>query len=303
MLCPMTRWQLSDVPDQTGRTVLVTGANSGLGFQTSLELARKGARVLLACRNPQRASEALGRIRAEVPAGSAELVSLDLSSLDSVERAAEDVAGRLGSLDVLINNAGIMAVAEGKTADGFELQFGTNHLGHFALTGRLMPLLLAADAPRVVTVSSTAHVIGKIDFADLHGASGYGRWRAYGQSKLANLLFASELQKRAGGRVLSTAAHPGYAATHLQSGQGQAAFQALMNVGNRLLAQSDAAGAWPSLYAATMPEVIGGDFYGPRLTVRGYPVKAWRTASAKDNDVATKLWDISEELTKVEYRF
>ncbi len=299
----MTRWTPSDLPDQTGRTVLVTGANSGLGFQTSLELARRGARVLMACRNPGRAEDALGRVRLEVPGAAAELVSLDLSSLDSVERAAEDVRSRVPHLDLLVNNAGIMAVPEGKTADGFELQFGTNHLGHFALTGRLLPTLLAADAPRVVTVSSTAHIIGKINFADLHATNGYGRWKAYGQSKLANLLFASELQRRAGGRILSASAHPGYAATHLQEHQGQAAFQVLMNFGNKVLAQSDAAGAWPSLYAAAMPDVIGDDFYGPRLTVRGYPVKAWRTASAKDATVARTLWDVSEELTKVTYAF
>jgi NAD(P)-dependent dehydrogenase (short-subunit alcohol dehydrogenase family) len=299
----MTRWTSSDLPDQTGRTVLVTGANSGLGFQTSLELARRGARVLMACRNPGRAEDALGRVRQEVPGAAAELVSLDLSSLDSVEHAAEEVASRVPHLDLLVNNAGIMAVPEGRTADGFELQFGTNHLGHFALTGRLLPTLLAADAPRVVTVSSTAHIMGKINFADLHATGGYGRWKAYGQSKLANLLFASELQRRAGGRILSASAHPGYAATHLQEHQGQAAFQVLMNVGNKLLAQSDAAGAWPSLYAAAMPEVTGNDFYGPRLTVRGYPVKAWRTASAKDATVARTLWDVSEELTKVTYAF
>ena len=295
----MTRWTPSDLPDQTDRTVLVTGANSGLGYQTSLELARRGARVLMACRNPARAQAALAQVRAEVPSAQVELVSLDLSSLDSVERAAEDVAGRLGALDLLVNNAGIMAVPEARTSDGFELQLGTNHLGHFALTGRLLPMLLAADAPRVVTVSSTAHLIGKINFADLQAAKGYGRWKAYGQSKLANLLFTSELQTRAGGRILSAAAHPGYAATHLQEHQGQAAFQALMSFGNKVFAQSDVQGAWPSLYAAAMPDVIGNDFYGPHLTVRGYPVKAWRTASAKDTAVAARLWDVSEELTKV----
>ena len=300
----MTRWTASDMPDQTGRTALVTGANSGLGFQTSLELARHGARVLMACRNPARAEAARGRLRLEVPNAAVELVAMDLASLASVEKAAVDVAARVGSLDLLVNNAGVMAVPEGKTVDGFETQFGTNHLGHFALTGRLLPLLLAAPAGRVVTVSSGAHVIGKIHFEDLQAAQGYDRWRRYGQSKLANLLFTSELQKRAGGALVSTAAHPGYAATHLQEGQGQPLFEALMKVGNVVLAQSDAQGAWPSLYAATMPSVAGNDYYGPMLLgVRGHPVKTWRTGAAKNAADAARLWDVSEQLTQVTYAF
>jgi NAD(P)-dependent dehydrogenase (short-subunit alcohol dehydrogenase family) len=300
----MTRWTPYDIPDQTGRTVLVTGANSGLGFHTTLELARKGARVLMGCRNPAKAETALGLIRGQVTNPAIELVALDLASLDSVERAADDVASRLPHLDLLVNNAGIMAVPYGRTADGFEMQLGTNHLGHFALTGRLLPLLLAADAPRVITVSSGAHVIGAMHFDDLAADNGYQRWRRYGQSKLANLLFTSELQRRAGGRILSAAAHPGYAATHLQDGQGQAAFQALMHLGNKLLAQSDSQGAWPQLYAATMPDVLGDSYYGPHLlSLRGHPVSTWRTGAARDKDTARTLWDISEELTKVVYTF
>jgi NAD(P)-dependent dehydrogenase (short-subunit alcohol dehydrogenase family) len=298
----MTRWTPTDMPDQSGRTALVTGANSGLGLQTSLELARKGARVLMACRNPQKAQAALARVRGEVPNAQAELVSLDLASLDSIEAAADDVAGRTKALDLLVNNAGVMAVPKATTADGFEMQLGTNHLGHFALTGRLLPLLLAADAPRVVTVSSGAHVIGSIDFADLQAEQGYARWRRYGQSKLANLLFTSELHRRAGGRLLAAAAHPGYAATHLQEGQGQPLFEALMKVGNKVLAQSDSQGAWPSLYAATMPDVLGDSYYGPHLMgLRGHPVPTWRTPAAKDPETARRLWDVSEELTKVHY--
>ncbi|MCW2671548.1 MAG: rhlG2 [Frankiales bacterium] len=300
----MTRWTPTDIPDQTGRTALVTGANSGLGFHTTVELARKGARVLMACRNPAKAETALGLVRKEVPGGAVELVSLDLASLDSVEQAADDVAGRLPHLDLLVNNAGIMAVPFGRTADGFELQFGTNHLGHFALTGRLLPLLLAAGAPRVITVSSGAHAIGRLQFDDLAADGGYQRWRRYGASKLANLLFASELNRRAGGRILSAAAHPGYAATHLQEGQGQPAVEALMRLGNKVLAQTDQQGAWPSLYAATMPDVLGDSYYGPHLMgLRGHPVPTWRTGLAKDTDDARKLWDISEELTKVRYTF
>ena len=298
----MTRWTPTDIPDQTGRIALVTGANSGLGFHTTLELARKGARVLMACRNPSKAEAALAMVRKEVTNPTVELVQLDLASLDSVERAAADVAGRVPHLDLLVNNAGIMAVPFGKTADGFEMQFGTNHLGHFALTGRLLPLLLAADEPRVVTVSSGAHVIGKLRFDDLTADGGYQRWSRYGMSKLANLLFSAELHRRAGGRILATAAHPGYAATHLQEGQGQAAFQALMTFGNKILAQSDSQGAWPQLYAATMPEVLGDSYYGPHLlNLRGHPVPTWRTPAARSTEDARKLWDISEELTKVLY--
>jgi NAD(P)-dependent dehydrogenase (short-subunit alcohol dehydrogenase family) len=300
----MMRWTPDDMPDQTGRTALVTGANSGLGFQTTLGLARRGARVLMACRNPAKAETALGLVRTEVPGAAVELVALDLASLASVEEAAEDVRSRVPHLDLLVNNAGVMAVPEGRTVDGFEVQFGTNHLGHFALTGRVLPLLLAADAPRVVTVSSGAHAIGTLHFDDLHAEKRYDRWRRYGMSKLANLLFSSELQRRAGGRVLSAAAHPGYAATHLQEGQGQAVFEALMRVGNRVLAQSDIQGAWPSLYAATMPDVAGDSYYGPHLMgLRGHPVPTWRTAAAKSTEDARKLWDVSEELTKVVYAF
>jgi NAD(P)-dependent dehydrogenase (short-subunit alcohol dehydrogenase family) len=300
----MTRWTPSDMPDQTGRTALVTGANSGLGFQTSLELARRGARVLMACRNPARAEAALGRLRLDVPHASVELVAMDLASLASVEEAAADVGSRVGALDLLVNNAGVMAVPEGRTVDGFETQLGTNHLGHFALTGRLLPLLLAGAGPRVVTVSSGAHVIGKIHFEDLQADKGYDRWRRYAQSKLANLLFTSELQKRAGGSLLVAAAHPGYASTHLQEGQGQPFFEALMKVGNVVLAQSDAQGAWPSLYAATMPDVSGNDYYGPMiLGLRGHPVKTWRSGPAKSAPDAARLWGLSEELTKVTYAF
>jgi NAD(P)-dependent dehydrogenase (short-subunit alcohol dehydrogenase family) len=298
----MTRWTPSDIPDLTGHTALVTGANSGLGFWTSVELARHGARVLMACRNPDRASAALDRLASEAPGSSAELVALDLASLSSVADAATDVAGRTDALDLLVNNAGIMAVGEGRTADGFELQLGTNHLGHFALTGRLLPLLLKGSGPRVVTVSSYAHKIGTIRFDDLMGEHGYRRWRAYGQSKLANLLFALELDRRAHGRLTSVAAHPGYAATHLQQGQGQKRFEQLMSLGNRVLAQSDAQGSWPSLRAATDPEVRSGDYFGPHLMeLRGSPVLTGRSRHARDLDAAARLWEVSEDLTGVRY--
>ncbi len=300
----VTRWTPADLPDQTGRTALVTGANSGLGFHTSLELARMGARVLMACRNPTKAQDALGRIRLAVPNARVELVALDLASLASIEMAAADVAGRVPSLDLLVNNAGVMAVPQGTTTDGFERQLGTNHLGHFALTGRLLPQLLNASAARVVTVSSGAHKIGRMNFEDLMGTGGYHRWRAYGQSKLANLLFTAELDRRGGGQLLAAAAHPGYAATELQMGTGQPVVEVLMKIGNTLIAQSDAQGAWPSLYAATAPDVKGDDYFGPHLLeLRGNPVRVGRSKQAGSLPDAARLWDVSLELTGVSYHF
>ncbi len=298
----MTRWTPADLPDQSGRIALVTGANSGLGFWTTVELARRGARVLMACRNPSKAQDALARVRGEVTGANVELVAMDLASLASVAEAAEEVRGRVTHLDLLVNNAGIMAVPQGRTVDGFELQLGTNHFGHFALTGRLLALLRNGNAPRVVTVASGAHVIGRMDFDDLGADRSYHRWRRYGQSKLANLLFTAELDRRAHGVLLAAAAHPGYASTHLQQGQGQAAFEALMKVGNRVLAQSDQQGAWPQLYAATMPDVQGGDYYGPHLfDLRGHPKKASTTRHARSLGDARRLWEVSEDLTGVHY--
>jgi len=296
-------WSAADAPDQTGRVVLVTGANSGLGLHTTIGLARKGARVLMACRDAGRAEAALRRVRLAVPGAAAELVTLDLASLNSVESAADEVASRVDALDLLVDNAGVMATPRTTTVDGFELQLATNHLGHFALTGRLLPLLLAAPSPRVVVVSSGAHRMGRIAFDDLQGERSYSRWGAYGQSKLANLLFARELGRRAAGTaLLVAAAHPGYAATHLQSGHGSVALAALLRVGNAVVAQSDEAGALPSLYAATMPDVHPGDYWGPALAeVRGAPKRVGRSDAAQDDAVAGRLWDVSEQLTGVSY--
>ena len=299
----MSRWSAADVPDQSGRVALVTGANSGLGLHTSIALARKGARVLMACRDAGRAQAALQRVRADAPGATVELVTLDLASLASVEAAADEVAGRTPVLDLLVDNAGVMATPKGVTADCFELQLGTNHLGHFALTGRLLPLLLAAPAARVVVVSSGAHRTGRIAFDDLQSERGYSRWKAYGQSKLANLLFVRELDRRAAATpLLVAAAHPGYAATHLQSGQGSFLLEAVMKVGNAVIAQSDQAGALPSLYASTMPDVQRGDYWGPSLAeIRGAPKRVGRSAAAQDDAVARRLWDESERLTGVTY--
>lgn len=297
----MSAWTAEDIPDQSGRTVLVTGANSGLGLHTCLGLARQGARVLMACRSTARGQEALERVRRATPGAAVELVTLDLASLASVRAAAAEVGDRLDRLDLLVDNAGIMAVPRSVTEDGFESQLGTNHLGHFALTGLLLPGLLAAPTPRVVVVSSSAHRMGRIDFDDLQSQRRYSRWGAYGQSKLANLLFAGELQRRAGDRLLVASAHPGYAATHLQSGQGSPLLETVLKVGN-LFAQSGAQGAWPSLYAATMPDVQADDYWGPGLAeVRGHPKRVGRTAAARDMTVAHRLWQVSETLTGVTY--
>jgi NAD(P)-dependent dehydrogenase (short-subunit alcohol dehydrogenase family) len=313
----MTKWSVADIPDLSGRRAVVTGANSGIGYHTALELARHGADVVLACRDQGRGKEALDRLREHAVgtpgAASARLESLDLASLVSVRAFAE----RYGDapLDILVNNAGVMALPRRTTADGFELQFGTNHLGHFALTGLLLANLLAAGAggggaARVVTVSSMAHVIGRMNFDDLQGERHYGRWRAYGQSKLANLLFAFELDRRArrvGAPLVSVASHPGYAATNLQTAsaklEGSSLRERFMELGNRVFAQPSAAGAQPSLYAATAPEVEGGTFWGPSGPMqRGAPGRNLVTMPAARREAdAARLWDVSETLTGVRF--
>jgi len=271
-------------------------------------LARAGARVVLACRNPAKAANALAAVEACATTAAPFVVPLDLADLASVEAAADEVSKRVDHLDVLMNNAGVMAIPMTRTADGFEMQFGTNHLGHFALTGRLLPVLLAADAPRVVMTSSQAHRIGKMRWADIHWRKRYSKWGAYGQSKLANLLFTFELDRRARherSALIAAAAHPGYAATHLQAAgvEGQALMTRVMELGNRLLAQSDADGALPQLYAATMPDVQGGDYFGPDgLFERvGSPEKVGRKPAARDAKSAARLWELSEQETGVTY--
>jgi len=305
------KWTTADIPDQSGRTALVTGANSGLGLQTATALAGAGAAVLLGCRDLGRAETAAEEIRAKTPGATLEVVELDLGDLDSVKRAAEEVSARGSDLDLLVNNAGVMAPPRRETAQGFELQFGTNHLGHFALTGRLLDTLLAAPAPRVVTVSSVAHRAGKMDFDDLNWKESYSRWPAYGRSKLSNLLFTSELARRAAiadSDLVAAAAHPGYAATNLQtSGPGMGPLgliaKPVMKVANVFLAQSDANGALPSLYAATAPDVAGGEYFGPdgMGEQRGHPTRVGRTSRASNEEDAKRLWTVSEELTDVTY--
>ncbi|HZC27534.1 MAG TPA: oxidoreductase [Actinopolymorphaceae bacterium] len=307
---PATRWTADAIPDLTGATAVVTGANSGLGYHTSLELARYGATVVMACRDLRRGEVALSEITKTVGRPELELRRLDLADLSSIRAFAMEMTTAHPRLDLLVNNAGIMGIPRQLTADDFEMQLGTNHLGHFALTGLLMPTLTAAPAPRVVTVSSQMHAVGTIDFDDLMSERRYGPWRAYGQSKLANLLFTFELQRwagRANAPLTSVASHPGYAATNLLSNTASARRQVWMRRASaavtRLVARPAALGALPSLYAATMPDVSGGEFFGPRAFggSRGFPTRIRAVSKAYDEATAVRLWERSEALTGVEY--
>jgi NAD(P)-dependent dehydrogenase (short-subunit alcohol dehydrogenase family) len=301
-------WTAEQIPDQAGRVAVVTGANSGLGFITARDLVLAGAEVVLACRNTKKGEAAVESIRSAEPGGSVTVEELDLSSLASVRTFVERFGASHQSLDLLINNAGVMAPPRRETADGFELQFATNHLGHFALTGLLLSRMQGREDARVVTVSSTAHKLGRIDFDDLQRRRHYFRWTAYGQSKLANVLFARELDRRlraAGSTVSSLAAHPGYASTNLQSAGPPALDRAVFAVANRLLAQRPEMGALPQLYAATRPNLDGGLFVGPDgpSEQRGYPKVVSPNKAGRDEATAERLWSVSEELTGVEYSF
>ncbi len=298
-------WDSSDIPDVTGRTFLVTGATSGLGFETAKALAAAGGQVVLAGRSRAKLAEAQRRI----PQPTLSL-NLDLADLGSVRAAAEKLP--VPSVDVLINNAGVMAPPLGRTTDGFETQIGTNHLGHFALTGLLLPRMpIDGGDARVVTVSSGAHRMGNVDLDDLNfDHRRYSPWPAYGQSKLANLLFMAELDRRAqanGWSLRSVAAHPGYAATNLQfAGPAWAhnpVGKQMTRLMNAVVGQSAASGARPQLYAATMPDVRGGDYFGPDgpFESRGAPKRVGRSKAAHDAGIAARLWELSEELTAVHY--
>ena len=303
------RWTAADIPDQSGRVAIVTGANSGLGLATARELARAGARVVLACRSSAKGDQAAARIRANVRDGALEVAPLDLADLASVREFAERTAAAHERIDLLINNAGIMAAPRRITKDGFESQFGTNHLGHFALTGLLLGALLEAPAPRVVTVSSWLHRRGTMRFDDLQGEGKYDRWGAYGQSKLANLMFCFELQRRAVAAdtaLLSTAAHPGYASTNLQFAASDRFYEKAFGwIGNRLVAQSADMGALPTLYAGTVGDLPGGTFVGPggRKQQRGYPMIVTAAGKAYEENDWRRLWELSEQLTGVHYEF
>jgi len=297
-------WTAERIPDQSGRLALVTGANSGIGLEAAKQLARHGAEVVIAARDTAKGDAALREIRAFAPGATVSQSTLDLADLDSVRAFAERIRAERERVDLLINNAGVMAPPRRLAAGPFELQFATNHLGHFALTGLLLDRV-EPTAGRVVTVSSTAHRFGRIDFDDLQSERRYSRWRSYGQSKLANLLFTFELDRRlraAGSRVRATAAHPGYASTHLQTAVSGGVERTVMPLVNRLLAQSAADGALPTLYAA-VADVPGGSFAGPSGLgeQRGNPKLVKARSTAHDAQVAARLWAVSEELTGVTF--
>lgn len=306
----MAKWTINDMPDQTGRTILVTGATSGLGLHSAVALAARGAKLLITCRNPERGRAALTKV-AEHAAERPELIELDLADLASVRKAAAEVREKTGdALNVLMNNAGVMATPQRKTQDGFELQIGTNHLGHAALTWLLMPALRGPDT-RVVTLASIAHRRGGLDVEDLNfQRRPYNAATAYSQSKLANLLFSMELDRaarRAGLGLISVAAHPGITHTELASKMIEqrsmpGVVSSVVNIGSRLMFQPAERGILPQLYAATAPGVSGGDYYGPDgpAEMRGYPTRATPTRTARNEQLAQRLWQVTAELTGVE---
>ncbi|CAA0109165.1 putative oxidoreductase [Mycolicibacterium vanbaalenii] len=296
----MTDWTTSDIPDQTGRTAVITGANTGLGFETAKALAARGAHVVIAVRNTDKGQKAAAQM-----SGTVDVQELDLSSLASISAAADALKSRFDKIDLLINNAGVMTTPKGTTADGFELQFGTNHLGHFALTGRLLDRLLDVPGARVVTVSSNGHKMGgAIHWDDLQWERSYNRMGAYTQSKLANLLFTYELERRLAprGKTVAVAAHPGTSPTELARNLPKPV-QGAFGVVAPLFAHSPAMGALPTLRAATDPGVLGGQYYGPDgiAQQRGNPVVVASSAQSYDLDLQRRLWTVSEELTKVAF--
>jgi NAD(P)-dependent dehydrogenase (short-subunit alcohol dehydrogenase family) len=293
-------WSLDTCDSQNGRTCVVTGANAGIGFATAAVLSRLGARVILACRSLDKAKGAVERIKAVQPEALVRAQHLDLASLASIREFSAELCRDETGLDLLINNAGVMMPPLGRTTDGFETQFGTNFVGHFLLTGLLLPLLNRTPAARVVTLSSIAHWTAQIDFGNLNAERGYSRWTAYAQSKLANLLFAYELQRRlqtTGASTLSVAAHPGATASELSR------HSALMTFTSRILTQPTANGALPSLRAALDADVKGGDFYGPSgfATLRGAPSKQRSSRRSHDLGIARNLWETGEKLTGAHY--
>lgn len=292
-------WTPDQIPPLDGKTIIVTGANSGLGLESTRLLALHGAEVIMACRDEKRGKFAMEKIKQDIPHGKLTLMSLDLSDQKSVRFFALSFKKSYSKLDILINNAGLMAPPLSRTVDGFEVQFGTNHLGHFSLTGLLLDILEKSETPRVVTVSSVAHNFGCIYFNNLNADKSYYRWLFYGQSKLANLLFSRELHRRlrlAGSKIESIAVHPGYSATNLQSTSGTDIF-------NRFFAQPQEIGCYPSVFAATSKNAKSGEYYGPNgcFEMAGYPAPARVRKLAKDQNLANRLWQVSEKMTKTYY--
>jgi NAD(P)-dependent dehydrogenase (short-subunit alcohol dehydrogenase family) len=306
----MRHWTDQEIPDLQGQVALITGANSGLGFETTRVLAAHGAHVVMACRNLDKARQAQGIIKATVPQASLELAILDLASLTSVRAFARNFSEQHPRLNLLFNNAGVMAIPRQETEAGIEVQFGTNHVGHFALTGLVLSTLLATPQSRIVTMTSAARSMGRIRFDDLNRTRSYGRWAAYGQSKLANLLFAFELQRRlaaAGATTISVAAHPGYATTNLQTTSATVSGKVVERLFyaslGRILAQSARMGALPQLYAGTASGLLGGELVGPGgfAGMRGYPRIAPKAQREDDQATAARLWKVSVELSGVDY--
>jgi NAD(P)-dependent dehydrogenase (short-subunit alcohol dehydrogenase family) len=296
------QWTSENIPDQSGRVAIVTGANSGIGYETARALAHKGATVIMACRSVEKGQVAAQKIQDEDPQGTVAVMALDLADLSSVRDFAEGFKREFQRLNLLINNAGVMMLPDyTKTADGFEMQFGTNHLGHFALTGLLLETISRTPGARVVMVSSTAERFGRMNFDNLNAEQSYDKQAAYGQSKLANLLFTAELQRRfeaAGLDTITIAAHPGWTTTNLQR-------HTRLRLLNPIFAQGPEMGALPTLYAATSPDVRGGDYFGPGgfMQMRGYPTKVKPTDRSKDEADAKKLWEVSEELTGITFNW
>ncbi len=297
------KWDMENIPDKKGTTVIVTGSNSGIGFETVRAIALKNAEVILAVRNLSKGNAALNKIKTENKDANVNVLELDLSDLNSVRRFAEIFKEKYSKLDLLINNAGVMVPPYSKTKDGFELQFGTNHLGHFALTGLLIDLIINTENSRIVNVSSGAHKAGKINFDDLNWEKRvYKPWRAYGDSKIANLYFTYELKRKlekGNSKTIAVAAHPGWTATNLQR------YSKVSSIFNPLFAQKQSMGALPTLYAAVAPDVKTGDYYGPSgwQELRGYPAKVESNKLSHDENIARKLWDVSEQLTGVKFNF
>jgi NAD(P)-dependent dehydrogenase (short-subunit alcohol dehydrogenase family) len=313
----MAQWTEQDIPDLSGKTALVTGANSGLGFATARALSARGAQVILGCRDARKAQGAMAAIRAEFPDARLEFLPVDLSSLDSVRAAAAQLKSRHRRLDIQVNNAGVMTLPYTRTPDGFEMLFGTNFLGHFALTGLLFESTRATPGARIVTVTSLSERVGRLPLDDLNWEkSRYSKRGAYARSKLANLVFTLELDRRlrqAGLGTLSVAAHPGYSATNIvygggQGGQGnkslmRSAWNLMARLGNALLAQPAERGALPQLYAATMPDVHSGDYIGPDgfIEFRGWPTRVQPSRRAQDPQLGAGLWARAEAMTGVRY--